>query len=106
MMIAAIIIIGWIICGAFAYALTFGWWVNLVRSYPLAYEDRNIVQVLREQQWKALTLGFTGPIGLLAAVLVTATVCLPQRRPCYQWRNPAKAMMVLRALQRSSTTTL
>mgnify|MGYP001584853567 FL=1 len=95
MMIAAIIIIGWIICGAFAYALAFGWEVDLEESYP------NAVELSRLWQYQCQALWLI-PTGLLGLILISgpSLVKLPVRRHWLQWRNPARGMMALRAFQR------
>mgnify|MGYP001581266240 CR=1 FL=1 len=93
-MITIAIIVGWIICGAFAYALAFGWEVDLTESYLSVSDPRHLWQAQRA----AMLLI---PTGLLGLVLVSgpSLITLPVRRHWLQWRNPAKAMMVIRTFQ-------
>ena len=94
-MITIAIIVGWIICGAFAYALEFGWEVDFEESYPNVSD----LSQLWRHQYLALWLI---PTGLLGLILISrpSLVKLPVRRHWLQWHNPAKGMMTLRAFQR------
>ena len=90
----------WLTCGVLAYGSEFAWHVGVHESYPHAGND---FESLRSAQIVSAFNGLLGPIGFLIVVLVTSSIPTPRQSRRLRWRNPAKALHIIRVLQQSGT---